>query len=125
MTASAKAVVERLTEEVWNRGDLDVIDELVAETFVDHWALAGERDGREGLRELVRHVREAFPDFHNTRFEVIGEDNWIGERWSAVGTHKGPFLGVPPTGAGQPARRRVLPDRAQPGGRETTASSMS
>ena len=36
MTASAKAVVERLTEEVWNGGDLDVIDELVAETFVDH-----------------------------------------------------------------------------------------
>jgi hypothetical protein len=72
MTASAKAVVERLTEEVWNRGDLDVIDELVAETFVDNWALAGERDGREGLRELVRHVREAFPDFHITRFEVIG-----------------------------------------------------
>ena len=31
MTASAKAVVERLTEEVWTRGDLDVIDELVAE----------------------------------------------------------------------------------------------
>ena len=98
MTVSAKAVVERLTEEVWNRGDLEVIDELVAETFVDHWALPGERDGREGLRELVRHVREAFPDFHINRFEVIGEDNWIGERWSAVGTHKGPFLGVPPTG---------------------------
>jgi steroid delta-isomerase-like uncharacterized protein len=98
MAVSAKAVVERLTEEVWNRGDLEVIDELVAETFVDHWALPGERDGREGLRELVRHVREAFPDFHITRFEVIGEDNWIGERWSAAGTHMGPFLGVPPTG---------------------------
>jgi steroid delta-isomerase-like uncharacterized protein len=99
MTASAKAVVERLTEDVWNRGELDAIDELVAEDFIDHWALPGERDGRRGLRELVAGVRQAFPDFHIDRHEVIGEDDWVGERWSASGTHRGPFLGFPATGA--------------------------
>ena len=36
MSEENKALVRRFIEEVWNSGNLDVIDELIAENHVDH-----------------------------------------------------------------------------------------
>ena len=43
-------------------------------------------------------LRNAFPDIKYTVEDMFGEGNKLVARWSARGTHKGDFMGIPPTG---------------------------
>ena len=45
-----KALVRRFVEEVYNRGNLDAADELLAPDYVDHTVPSGKYAGREGLK---------------------------------------------------------------------------
>ncbi len=67
------AVVERYFEELWNQGDLDVIDEIIAEDFVSHSFPTGE--GRDAMREMVTGFRENFPGVTIIVDQVIFEGN--------------------------------------------------
>ena len=98
MGSDGIAVVERLTEEVLNGNDLSAAEELVADDFIDHWAVPGEADGRAGLVGAVNRIRTAFPDLVVSAHEMFGEGEWVFERWTAEGTHQGPFFGLPATG---------------------------
>lgn len=98
MPQDEKAVAIRLIEEVWNEGNLDLIDELIAEDHVDHDpARAGMPGGREGTRTFVEMYRAAFPDLRFEIEDVIGERDLVAIRWRATGTNQGPLLGMPPT----------------------------
>lgn len=89
----------RLTEEVWNNGRLELIDELVAENLVDHVELAGlEGSGRHRYRASIEMMRAAFPDYRNPLDFVIAEDSFAVSYGRTTGTHRGEFLGIPPTG---------------------------
>ncbi len=94
MTDDVRAVARRVINEIINEGDLDAFDELVAADYVDH---TGVPD-RETYRRLVVASRQAFPDLHLAiEDEVVEGDRWVGRfRWSA--THRGEFMGIPPTG---------------------------
>ena len=95
----AKALVSRFFYEVWNGGDLDLIEELFAEDFTNHTRLPGQRDGRDGIRQLVERWRAAFPDVSITMDLLVGEGARVAARWSSRGTHRGAILGVKPSGA--------------------------
>jgi predicted ester cyclase len=97
MTNENKAIMRRALEEVVNQGKLDLIDELVAPNFVDHTPLPGLPPNREGVRQTIKMLREAFPDLHVTSEELVAEGDMVVSRQSTRGTHKGEFLGVPPT----------------------------
>ena len=43
-------------------------------------------------------LRQGFPDIHYTVEDMIGEGDRLVARWSTKGTHKGEFMGIPPTG---------------------------
>lgn len=91
------AVVRRFIEEVVNRKELDVINEIFAEDVVHH--LAGrETRGREALREGEEGYRRAFPDETVTIMDVVAEGDKVAVRWSWKGTHAGEFAGHAPTG---------------------------
>jgi steroid delta-isomerase-like uncharacterized protein len=99
MSEENKALVRRFIEEVWNKGNLDVIDELVAENHVDHDpAQAGSPGGRQGVRAFVEMYRSAYPDTHLDIGEVIAEGDLVAMTWSATGTHQGELMGIAPTG---------------------------
>jgi hypothetical protein len=62
-----KALFRRAYEELWNRGNLSVADELIAPDFVNHSASAGSNRGPESMSASVTWARKAFPDL---RFEI-------------------------------------------------------
>ena len=95
-----KRVARRIVEEAFTQGRLEVIDELVADEFVNHDSAAPPDlpPGREGLKELVRFYQRAFPDAQVTVEDQIAEGDRVVTRYTARGTHQGDFAGLPPTG---------------------------
>ncbi len=93
-----KAIERRFTEELFNKGNLAAVDELVATNFVAHIGIPGVTPDREGLKQFVTINRTAFPDFHSTIEDIIAEGDKTVQRFTARGTHKGEFMGIPPTG---------------------------
>ena len=90
--------VRRLCRDVFGSGDLPAIDEVVAESYVNHNAPPGMPPGREGLRGVVSMVRGAMPDFSYTIEDEVAVGDTVVVRVTASGTHSGPLLGLPPTG---------------------------
>ena len=97
-TADNKNVIKTFIEEVLNEGRFERLDELVLEDFVELDPLPGQSQGREGLREVLRQMRAAFPDIHWVVDEMIGEADKVCTRFTWTGTQRGSFLGVPATG---------------------------
>jgi steroid delta-isomerase-like uncharacterized protein len=93
-----KAMFRRTYEELLNRGDLDVADELVAPEFINHEAPPGRDRGPEAMRGLATMLRTAFPDLHFEIKELVAERDTVAGRLTMSGTHEGPLMGTPPTG---------------------------
>src|SRR3954447_13445789 len=99
MTKANEDVVRRFYEEVMNQGRAEVLDEVMAEAFVDHGeALFGSPQGRETLRQDVIAVHGILPDLNVQLEEIIAEGDLVGVRGVMRCTHVGVFLGVPGTG---------------------------
>ncbi len=100
-TNDDKSVIKTFIEDVINQGRLERADDIVIEDFVELDPLPGQVQGREGLKEVIRQMRGAFPDIHWTADEMIAEGDKVFTRFTWSGTHEGAFLGVPAT------RRRI------------------
>jgi steroid delta-isomerase-like uncharacterized protein len=100
MSEDNKALVRRYFEEIWDKGNLDLIDELFTTNFVRHGPTAteGEVRGLEGFKALVSMYRSAFPDLRVPIEDLIAEGDRVVTRWRAHGTHQGELLGNAPTG---------------------------
>ena len=99
MPEQNKALVRRAVEEVWNKGNYDVVDELAASDILVH-ASTPDREvhGTQGVKQFYGALRSAFPDIHFTIEDQIAEGDRVVTRWTARGTHTGAFNGIPPTG---------------------------
>ena len=94
-----KAIPRRITEEAWNRGNLDILDELIAPDFIRHTPLRPEGiHGIEGFKQHVAGTRAAFPDAEFLIEDEIAEGDRVVNRWTFRGTHRGEFGGIPATG---------------------------
>ena len=93
------ALVRRFYEEVWNRGNLVVAEEVFADDYVRHDLRPGEAaPGAQGQMEIAAAFRRAFPDLDWTVDFVFGDGEYVAGRWTATGTHEGEWGGVAPTG---------------------------
>ena len=63
MSEQDKTAMRRIPLELFNEGRLDVVDQVVAEDYVEHVPLPGVPTGRAGLKAFVTGLRSAFPDF--------------------------------------------------------------
>ena len=98
-TAENKALSRRLVEEVFNRGNLSLVDELFAPDFIEHEELPpGFPPGREAVKAFSTTFRGAFPDLNVTIDDLIAEDGKVVIRGTWSGTHQGELMGIPPTG---------------------------
>ena len=98
-TEENKALARRVIEEMFNKGNLDVADELIAPDYVDHDpAMPEDVRGPEGLKEYVSAYRSAFSDLHVEIEEQLAEGELVATRWTGTGTHDGELAGIPPTG---------------------------
>ncbi|WP_424216297.1 ester cyclase (plasmid) [Streptomyces sp. BI20] len=95
---AVKAVVRRNTEEVQGGGDYALFDELFADGFVDHTPQPGRTPDKAGTLRLYRALREAFPDFRPVIHWQTADGDLVTTYKTYHGTHRGEFLGIPPTG---------------------------
>ena len=93
-----KTIVRRALEEPW-KGNLDVVDELIARDYVGHDpANPAPLHGPEGVKEFISTYRSAYPDARITVEQQLAEGDMVATRWTARGTHEGDLLGIAPTG---------------------------
>ena len=95
--AENKALVRRFYEEI-DKGNIDVLDELVAEDYMDHNPppFPDLAPGREGLKQAFRIFLKATPGYHRIE-EQIAEDDKVVTRMTSLGKHEGDLPGAPRT----------------------------
>lgn len=94
-----KTVFRQVVEEIFNQGNINLFDELVAPDFIEHEELPPELPGgREGAKMLFTQLRSAFPDFKAKIEDIIAEGDRVVVRMNWTGTHKDEFMGIPATG---------------------------
>lgn len=96
MAEEAVSIVRRFYE-VFNTGDVDASDKVVAEDYDNH-AVPGQKLGLEGFKQGVRSLRSAFPDLQVTIEEALAEGDRVATRTLNRGTHRGEFEGIAATG---------------------------
>lgn len=98
MSEENKALIQRFVEEAFNRGNLDVIDEIYAPKFFSYDLGAEEERSPEDAKQFVSMYRSAFPDGRTTIEDLIAEGDKVAYRWTYRGTHQGELIGITPTG---------------------------
>ena len=93
-----KALVRKFFEEVWSKGNVAVVDELLAPDFVDRSLLPGQESSREGYKRSITEFRAAFFFDDLTIENQIAEGDMVVTKFSTRCIHRGEFLGVPPSG---------------------------
>lgn len=93
-----KTLFRRFYERAWNLGDLAVIDEVLAPTFVNHEVGNATGSHRELYKQAVVESRRAFPDLTLTIETLIAEGEFVAAHWRLQGTHTGMAWGRAPSG---------------------------
>ena len=98
--ASNKRVIREIGEHVFVTGDLDALDALVAEDYLDHdpGLPPGLPPGRAGYKAMMAQLRAAFPDLEVTIEDQVAEDDRVVTRYTMRGTHQGELWGIPASG---------------------------
>ena len=82
-----------------NSGDIDGFGELMADDFVEHEEMPGLTPTKQGVLDLFRMYRSAFPDLNMHADEVLVSGDKTISRVTVTGTHQGEWLGMAPTGS--------------------------
>ena len=93
-----KAIARRYQEEVWGKGNLALLDELLAPEFVDHSLPVGMNPSFAGAKRAVKGAHDAFPDGQWTVEDLIAEGEKVVIRWKMQATHEHQFRGIAPGG---------------------------
>ena len=93
-----KALVCHAIEEVYNKGNIAVIDERFSPDYIHHSLPPGMPHDTEGYKQMVKMLHTAFPDYRITIEDVVAEGNNVVLRFHWSGTHKGEFMRIAPTG---------------------------
>lgn len=94
---TAPSPIHRLFDCAFNQGEPAVVDEVVTADAIIHTSNWGLPNNRTGLKQLILAFRTAFPDLHCTVQEEIAQSDRTAVHWTMRGTHKGAFMGNPPT----------------------------
>jgi steroid delta-isomerase-like uncharacterized protein len=95
-----KAIVRRFYEEVFNRRNIDLIDELMADSFINYDPTPVAARDPASMKQFIKTLTIAFPDHHHEIEDLIAEGDQVVMRCTFSGTHLGQFpsfLEIPPT----------------------------
>ena len=94
----SKAIMRRFWD-VWEQGNVDLLDELLAPEYINHTLAAPDLPpGPDGVKEVVSMFRSAMPDLRVVIEDMIAEGDKVVTRYALEGTHRGELFGVLPTG---------------------------
>ncbi|MBN8639492.1 MAG: ester cyclase [Anaerolineae bacterium] len=96
-----KALVLQTQDEVWNKGNLDFINQAVAPDFIDHptkraWDVPAQ--GRDAMVQAAKALRAAMPDYHSEPIQIVAEDDRVTILARITGTQSGTLFNLPATG---------------------------
>lgn len=98
MSAENKALIRRLYEEVWNKHKLELVTEIISPSHALQAAnVSGSAVGPEAYKRQVTLFLAGYPDLRFTIEDTVAENDKVVACWTFSGTHKGDFMGVPPT----------------------------
>jgi steroid delta-isomerase-like uncharacterized protein len=98
-TEENKTIVSDFIAALFTKGDLDSVDEYLAEDFVNNDPPFGASADRDGMRSAGAMFRTVFPDWHSDMHQLIAEDDIVVEQFTASGTHTGAdIMGVAASG---------------------------
>lgn len=102
-TEQNKANYLRFIEEVWNEGNLTVVDELASPEVVFHFLPPDTPPGGESMKQFIALTRTAFPDLRITIEDQFSAGDRTVARYTMTGTQRGPYPNhlktiMPPTG---------------------------
>ena len=87
MDSDANKALVRRYMEMWNTGNVELADEVLAPTWVDH--AHPEVTGPESVKQAVLEIRTAFPDFRITIDFMMSEGNMVALRGTIIRTQQG------------------------------------
>ena len=93
-----KKLNEHFYDEIFRRRHVDAIDELLTDDFVEHTPAPGQATDRQGAKDFITQMLQAFPDLDFTIENQIAEGDTVAAVAKVTGTHRNEFLGVPATG---------------------------
>jgi steroid delta-isomerase-like uncharacterized protein len=96
-TEENKALIHLTQEEILNKGNLDLIDQMFAADYVLHLT-QGDRRGRDALKQTLATLRTAFPDLHVRVDHLVAEADRVAWQRTHRGTHQSEYRGIPATG---------------------------
>ena len=96
-TEENKAFLRTWVEEVWNKGNVALVDQMVAANYLYHDP-QNPLHGPDGFKGLHAMYRSAFPDLQFTIEDMVAEGDKVAWRYTGSGTHQGELMGIPPTG---------------------------
>jgi predicted ester cyclase len=92
-----KVKARRVIEEAVNKGNLAVLDEIIAPNYVYH-SSQGDVKGPEGLKQFFNMLRAVLPDINIDIEDMVAEGDIVAYRFILNGTFKGEYMGIHPTG---------------------------
>lgn len=98
MSAENKALVRRWFEEVWNKGRVAAIDEMMTPDAVAHGLGPADIHGPDAFKQFQVTFRNAFPNMHIQIDDLIAEEDKVAYSYTATGTHQGALMTIAPTG---------------------------
>lgn len=94
-----KRLVECFYDEVWARGNVGFAAQVFADAYIRHDLRATQAEpGPFGQAQIAQAFRRAFPDLRWRIDLLMGEGDLVAARWTASGTHMGPWASIAPTG---------------------------
>ena len=93
------AAMRRYYDEVVNKGDYSVVDEIFSTDYHSHHNdPIGLPPGPEGVKQFIGGTRAGFPDLELTLDDLFGDGDLVASRWTLRGTHTEEWFGTPATG---------------------------
>ena len=91
-------MLRRAIEAMYSSGDATTHQDVSHPERVSHMYGQRQMQGTAPVNTLSQQLRTAFPDLHAEFEDLLVDGDRAALRLSVTGTHKGPFMGVAPTG---------------------------
>jgi predicted ester cyclase len=97
-TEENKAVIRRMFDEIFHRGNLASADDFIAPNIIYHPFPPTFPVGPDGFRFVFKMLSSSFPDQRIAINDIIAEGDKVVVRSTFSGTQTGPLMGFSPTG---------------------------
>lgn len=95
-----KKLIERYFQEVWNAGQLEVLDEIMSPDYLNHSSSTpNPRPGPADLKPIVEHMRQGIANLHYEILDLVVSADKVAAYTRLTGRHHGELFGIPATGA--------------------------